>query len=157
MKILFRNIFFLFAIGVLISIAGCSSTNNPCPCNAPLLIEKGKYNFVMYDSTGINKIAEGDFNIESADTTKFKGNYVFKIVFQNDFPGQSSMNGDFTGQINYKDRKASVNTNPRIADSNVFFSLYLDQTSMFGDWSYSTFRGPRAAGKVSISKPVTKQ
>ncbi|CAN5569235.1 hypothetical protein BH10BAC5_BH10BAC5_13180 [soil metagenome] len=156
MTILLRNIFLLFTAVLFCSIIGCSSTQNPCPCNAPLLIEKGKYNFVMYDSTGVNKIAEGDFYVESADTTKFKGTYNFKIVFQEDFPGQSSMNGDYTGQINYKERKASVNTNPRIADSNVFFSLYLDQAAMFGDWSYSTFRGPRAAGKVTISKPVTK-
>jgi len=147
----------LFAVFIsCVMLSGCSSTPNPCPCNAPLKIAKDKYNFVMYDSTGVNKIAEGDFNIESADTTHFSGTYKFRIIFKDDFPGQSSMNGDFTGQINYKDRKASVNTNPRIADSNVFFSLYMDTDSMFGDWSYSTFRGPRASGKVTISKPFIK-
>ncbi len=155
----------LFFLAVVISgsmISGCASTSsstttkNTCSCNAPLLIEKGNYTFVMYDSTGLNKVAEGDFIIESADTSNFKGNYNFKIVFQEDFPGRSSMNGDFSGNINYFERKAFVNTNPRIADSNVFFSLYLDQTSMFGDWSYSTFRGPRATGKVTIVKPVKK-
>lgn len=149
--------FFLLAAFILcINFLGCSSTPNPCPCNAPLKIEKDKYTFVMYDSTGLNKIAEGDFNIEKADTVEFSGNYKFKIVFQDNFPGQSSMNGDFSGHINYKDRKASVNTNPRIADSNVFFSLYLDTEAMFGDWSYSTLRGLRYKGKITISKPLIK-
>ncbi len=111
----------------------------------------GKYSFIMSDSLG-NKLAEGTLNIKTYADKKISGTYVFTEIYNDRFPGFSSMNGELDGNVNDIEKRIFINTNPRIADSNIFWNLMIKRTSLTGDWTYSTLRGTTGKGKVKVTK-----
>lgn len=55
--------------------------------------------------------------------------------------------GEFTGYYNDSLKVININTNPRIADANIFLNGKVNSTGLKGTWNYSTFRGAgREAG-----------
>lgn len=136
---------FLFICGFFIS-NGCSSGND----ETAFVFGKGKYNFVMSDSTG-KEFIRGILNVEKYDKGQISGKYEFKKISNKDFDGFSSMNGEFSGDVNDKEKTVFINTNPRIADSNVFWNLKLRKNNLSGSWQYSVFRGKMNGGKVKIT------
>lgn len=135
----------LFIYGVIV-VSGCSSGNE----NSSFSFGKGKYNFVMSDSTG-KEYARGIINVEKYSKGEISGTYEFKEISQKDFDGLSSMEGEFSGDVNDKEKTVFVNTNPKIADSNVFWNLKIKKNSLSGSWQYSVFRGKMNGGKVKIT------
>lgn len=111
----------------------------------------GRYSFTMSDSLG-NKLVDGTLNVKTYADKKISGTYVFNEIYSDKFSGFSSMNGEFDGDVNDIEKRFFINTNPKIADSNVFWNLLLKRTSLSGDWTYSTLRGTTGKGKVKVTK-----
>ncbi len=105
----------------------------------------------MSDSTG-KKLLEWILDVKTYSNDKISGAYEFKKIYDNKFPGFTSMDGQFDGNVNNIEKKVFINTNPKIADSNVFWNLIIKRTSLSGEWNYSTFRGITSKGKVKITK-----
>ena len=99
-----------------------------------------------------NKIADGVFNIKNWEGDKVSGTYDFTKMYVKDFPGSSTMMGEFTGNIMDNKKHAVINTNPKLADSNVFINLSALNYSFNGEWKYSTLMGTRGVGGVKAFK-----
>ena len=138
-------ILFLAICGLI--IAGCSSGN----ISTPFKFGKGKYKFTMTDSSG-TELLRGTLNVISYENDKFSGTYEFTKISDKSFEGFSSMNGEFSGDLNQKDKRVFINTNPRIADSNVFWNMKIKNNKLSGGWNYSVFRGRSQGGLISITK-----
>lgn len=141
-------IMFLFLAAFISGCASSSSSDNQ--------IELADYTFTMY-GTGGAKIASGimtvkNITVKDVNNPSISGTYKVTNWYGEDFPGKSSMNGDFAGNADYTNGKLFINTNPKIADANVFFNATIYSSFYDGEWSYSTFRGPTARGRVTIKK-----
>lgn len=132
---------------LILPVVGCTSSNY----EGNFKFGIGKYKFTMKDSLG-NKIAEGTLNVDTLNGNDISGKYEFTKIYQNDFPGMSTMNGEFGGNILKKEKRVFINTNPKIADSNVFWNLDVKEKYLSGQWTYSTFRGKQTKGKIKIAK-----
>ncbi len=126
---------------------GCTSSQE----QTSFSFETGKYKFTMTDSVG-KKVLEGTMNMKAKVNNDISGTYEITNVYQKDFPGLSSMNGEFAGNIIPAEKKVFINTNPKIADSNVFWNMTIKKSSVSGDWNYSVFRGSSWKGKIKITK-----
>jgi hypothetical protein len=49
--------------------------------------------------------------------------------------------GDLKCFYNEKEKFVNINTNPKIADANVFINANVTSGKLTGSWNYSTFRG----------------
>ncbi|MEO6695223.1 MAG: hypothetical protein ABIY50_10580 [Ignavibacteria bacterium] len=134
-------------LAVSIWLLGCTSSEN----EPGFTFGTGKYKFNMSDSSG-TKLAEGTLNVSTYDKNKISGTYTFTKVYNDKFPGYSSMDGAFGGDVNSPDKIVFMNTNPRIADSNVFWKMRIRKDGLSGGWYYSVFRGQLAGGLVKITK-----
>ncbi|MCC6866121.1 MAG: hypothetical protein IT280_08175 [Ignavibacteria bacterium] len=157
MKIITFKVFpvFLSALFVLFNACTSSESDNSIP------IKKGRYNFTLNDSAGNNLIA-GEMMFSKITKQKDVGedNYVIegsytvtKVNTDTTYKGFSTMNGgELKGYYNAKSKMININTNPRIADANVFLNGKVTGTSITGGWNYSTFRGVgNEAGKFDAN------
>ena len=142
-----KSIFVITPILFFVIITGCSSSNG----DSNFTFGKGKYKFTMRDSTG-SKILSGTMNVKTLENNNISGTYDITNVYNKDFPGLSSMEGEFSGNIIPSEKKVFINTNPKVADSNVFWNMEIKSKSVSGEWNFSVFRGSRWKGKVSITK-----
>ncbi len=142
-----KNILLPAVYFILIIITGCSSGYE----NAPFSFGVGQYQFSMLDSAG-NKLADGTLNVKNYSNNQFSGSYKFKNIYKANFSGLSAMSGEFSGEINKTDKKVFINTNPKIADSNVFWNLIVKNNSLSGDWTFSQFNGISNRGRIKITK-----
>jgi hypothetical protein len=140
---------FIFLFSILILISGCSSSSDYK--TKKFNLGTGKYNFEMSDSLG-KPIAGGTLNLITKENENISGNYNFTKIYQKDFPGLSTMEGDFAGNISDSGRTVFINTNPRIADSNVFWNMKIKNNALTGEWVFSQFRGAVNKGKIKITK-----
>lgn len=142
MKTIFANFFLIF----IIVAAGCGSSYE----ETNFTFGVGKYKFTMSDSTG-KKLAEGTLNVKTYDSkNEISGTYDFTKIYQKDFPGLSVMDGEFGGNVNKTQKRVFINTNPKIADNNVFWNLDIKKSSLSGEWVHSVFRGTSNKGKIKI-------
>ncbi len=141
-----KNILLILVVSGLI-IAGCSSGT----VTSPFKFGKGTYKFTMSDSTGA-ELLRGSLIVLTYADGKISGTYEFTKISDRDFPGFSSMQGEFSGDVSNTEKTVFINTNPRIADSNVFWNLKIKNNSLSGNWNYSVFRGKTSGGKVKITK-----
>ena len=106
----------------------------------------------MTDSVG-KKILDGNLMVKDYLDDKISGTYEFTNVYQKDFIALGVMDGTFDGNVLPNDsNKVFINTNPRIADANVFWNMKIKSSSVSGEWRYSVFRGSVNSGKVKITK-----
>ncbi len=114
-------------------------------------LSKGQYDFVMYDSTG-KKVSEGILDVKSYSESKISGSYNFTKVIE-EFAGYQSMSKDeFTGNVNKTEKMVLINTNPTIADNNVFFNLKIESNSLEGEWYYTASRKVSASSLIKLIK-----
>lgn len=105
----------------------------------------------MTDSIG-NKILDGNLVVKDYLNNKISGTYDLKNVYQKDFIALGVMDGTFDGNIIPDSNFVFINTNPRIADANVFWNMKILSNSVSGEWRYSVFRGSVNKGKIKITK-----
>ncbi len=142
-----KVIFILTFLAVSIILHGCSSSSNESNFSFGL----GKYKFMMSDSSGA-KLLEGTLNVRTYAKNKISGTYSFTNVYNKLFPGFSSMDGEFDGDVILTDKIVFINTNPKIADSNVFWRMRIRKEGLSGGWNYSVFRGNTSGGLVKVTK-----
>ena len=142
-----KTFFIITQIAISIFLYSCSSSNDNSSFNFGI----GKYKFTMWDSTG-KKLLEGTLEVKTFSNEQISGTYEFKKIYYDKFPGFNSMNGQFDGNIDNTGKKIFINTNPKIADSNIFWNLTIKRTLLSGQWNYSTLRGTVGKGKVKITE-----
>jgi hypothetical protein len=105
----------------------------------------------MSDSLN-NKLIDGTLNINDCKDEKISGIYGFTSVYNDSFPGFSSMKGKFKGTVNKKENKVYINTNPSLSDYNILLSLSVKNDTLSGTWSLSTLRGIKNSGYFIATK-----
>ena len=141
---MFKASTLLFFILALI-ISGCTgSSNDP---NS----QKDVYSFSMYDSLDA-VIAKGTMTVDKRESESISGTYSFTSVI-NEFTGYGAMKkGKFTGKINKAEKMILIDTNPGVADNNVYFNVRIWQDRMEGDWYYTALRQHMTYNKVVLTK-----
>lgn len=149
----------LFLIVGLISfvLTSCSGSNT----TEKLSLQKGTYNYMMMDSSR-KSLVEGQFTVKDIKLDEqikqhiVTGTYtVTKMTDDTSYYGFSTLKpGEFKGYYDNTRKTINVNTNPKIADANVFINADVKSGGLIeGGWYYSTFRGTRQeAGLFSASK-----
>jgi len=143
-----KFILLIFAV-LFMNIFGCGSGGYDDLID--LSFDEGEYTFVMLD-TSDNKLFEGIFNIENRIGNDISGTYGMTKEYVKNFPGASTMRGKFEGKISPDGKRVFVNTNPKIADANIFIRLTAGKVSYVGRWEYSTMMGVKAWGNFKAYK-----
>lgn len=146
MKKTFLRFSYLFLALILVSCSSSQQTSSR--------ISTGDYTFTMYDAN--NKIImSGVMTVSNIVNTDISGTYTITNMAQPDFAARDAMQGKFAGNIENNTSAVFINTNPMIADANVFFNLRYDYTEakFVGEWRYSVFRKDNPdilKGKVTL-------
>ena len=141
------NVFLSVMVMLMFSASGCSSSED----SGNFKFEKGKYRFKMSDSTG-KALVSGIIEVKTYVNEDITGTKKKKKNYVDDFPGYTTRSTEFSGNINRVEKTVFINTNPKVADSNVFWNMNLYSDSVSGEWRYSIFRGNTTFGKVKITK-----
>ena len=80
------------------------------------------------------------------------GTYSLDSLFQPNYPGLSSMLGEFTGAENTDDNTVVLNTNPKNTNNNVMLELKLEANKIIGKWYYSSSNAKGIEGILSGMK-----
>lgn len=140
------TIIFFFLIACLLQ-SSCSSSSE----NSSFIFGKGKYRFTMSDSSGTT-LLDGVLTVKSYEKDQITGTYTFTKIHDDGFAGFTSMSGEFSGSVNSAEKIVFINTNPKVADSNVFWKMKIKKSGLFGNWNYSIFRGASFGGLVKVTK-----
>jgi len=150
MKLILLQITIVSLLPVFLSCSGSDSSKTGTS------LKKGEYAFIISDSLG-KTLADGIMKFDKITSDKsvsqfthiVSGSYtVRRYVDDNDtnFIGISTLNGGaLTAQYNEKNLTIFINTNPMIADANVFINATLNKAdnSLSGVWNFSAFRNVR--------------
>lgn len=129
---------------LLILMSACSSSSND-PFS-----QKDVYLFTMYDS--LNAVtAKGTMTVDKREGDKLSGTYSFTSVIS-EFTGYGSMKGKFTGKINKAEKMILIDTNPGVADNNVYFNVKIWQDRLEGDWYFTGLRQHMSYNKIVLIK-----
>ena len=110
----------------------------------------GDYEFTMYDSTN-SKIADGVLTIESHVGEKVMGTYKFTNLVT-EFSGYGTMRGKFDGKVNESEKMILINTNPGVADNNIYFNVKIEKNKLEGEWYYTGFRQNMVYNNVVLKR-----
>jgi len=146
-----KKIYLLFLLPLVIyygCTGGCTTTCTSESCSDLI---SGKYNYTMTDSSDV-KLVEGILFVKDHDNEKISGTYTKDKVYNDNFPGFSSMMGAFSGNVDVKEKKAFINANPKIADYNVFMNFEIKKDSLIGKWTFSTMNGKISTGRFYAVK-----
>jgi hypothetical protein len=151
MKKTFLRFTYLLSALILFS---CSPSND---VQKRGVLAKGDYYFTMYDSTGA-VIMKGTMTIDNLTKTDISGTYKINDLIQKNFEAIGVMEGKFNGSIDALTKAIFINTNPMIADANVFFNVMYNygQNKYIGEWRFSVFRrdAEPLKGKVELIRVV---
>lgn len=140
--IMFKVKSLLFVI-VMALLCGCAGNNAS--------IQKDSYTFTMYDSLN-SVVAKGVMEVDERRNEKLSGTYSFTSVIT-EFTGYGAMKkGKFTGKINKEEKMILIDTNPGVADNNVYFNVRIWQDRMEGDWYFTGLRQHMTYNKVVLIK-----
>jgi len=148
-KYTMKYLTYLLYIILVAGFFSCSSSNYDEM--EDLTFQEGEYFFVMTDSVN-NKLFEGVFNIQNLVDKSISGTYKVTKEYVEDFPGSSTMRGEFDGKLSPDGKSVFVNTNPKISDANVLIRITAGKVSYIGRWEYSTMMGIRAWGYFNAYK-----
>jgi len=143
------KIIVILSIVFVIAFNSCSGSETETSAS----LKKGTYSFVLSDSSG-NSLVEGKMVLDTIKIQKDNRDYtvsgsytISKMTTDTSYHGFASMNGGpFSGYFYESTKLVNINTNPKIADANVFINAYLKGTAIEGGWYYSTFRGMNKEG-----------
>lgn len=152
----------ILSIIAAIFISSCSGSES----EKKISLKTGKYGYVISDSTG-KSLIEGEMQINTITKQKDVGtenDYIvggsYTITKNNadtTYMGFSTMNGgEMTGYYNEERKFININTNPKIADANVFLNAFLKKGNLEGGWHYSTFRGTHNEGGLFKAERIKK-
>lgn len=148
MKKIFLRFSYLLCALIIVSCSSSQQTSSR--------ISLGDYTYTMYDNTG-KIIMSGVMTVSNIVNLDISGTYTITNLAQPDFAARDAMEGKFAGNIENNTSAVFINTNPMIADANVFFNLRYDYTEakFVGEWRYSVFRRDNPdilKGRVTLTK-----
>lgn len=111
-------------------------------------LKSGKYTYTFTDSAGTT-LVEGEMMLDKITKQKetsdylVSGSYTIKtMTADTSYHGFSTMSGgELSGYYSDEKKFLNINTNPKIADANVFINVNVKSSLLDGSWYYSTFRG----------------
>lgn len=138
-----------FTLTILITaviLNGCSGSSS----DKSYSLKTGKYVYTLTDSSG-KTLVEGEmlFNKMTKQVDVGERNYLVEGSYTITKPNTDTSytcfstmtGGELTGYYNDSLKFININTNPKIADANVFLNGNVNGTALKGTWNYSTFRG----------------
>jgi major membrane immunogen (membrane-anchored lipoprotein) len=140
-------------LAVFVSCSGSDSSDKPA-------LKKGTYSYLIMDSSK-KSLVEGQMMVNAINFDAQMKQYIVtgtytisKMIDDTSYYSLSSLNaGEFKGYYDDTKKFININTNPRIADANVFINANVKGTGLEGGWYYSTFRGTRnEAGLFTATK-----
>jgi len=141
-----KKIYLLLLLSFVVYYYGCSGgCTTSCTSETCSDLISGKYKYTMTDTSDA-KLIEGILNIKDHDNERISGTYTKDKVYNDNFPGYSSLKGAFSGNVDIKEKKAFINANPKIADNNVFINFEIKKDSLIGRWTFSTMKGEITRG-----------
>ncbi|HAX48264.1 MAG TPA: hypothetical protein PK605_06500 [Ignavibacteria bacterium] len=152
----------LLSIMFVLMFNACSGSDS----EKSISLKTGKYGYVLSDSSG-NSLVEGEMSVVTitkqqgtGDVNDYEvtGSYtITKNTADSTYQGFSTMNGgEMKGYYNDARKFININTNPRIADANVFINAIVKSKSIEGGWHYSTFRGTHNEGGLFKATKIKK-
>lgn len=151
------KIIVLLSLVFVLIFNSCSGSNS----EKSLTLKKGSYTFTLSDSSGTS-LVEGQMLLDTiiaqqnTDDYLVKGSYkISKMTTDTSYHGFSTMSGgSLTGYYNDTKKFININTNPRIADANVFINANVKRGDLTGWWYFSTFRGMDKEGGFFKSSKI---
>ena len=119
--------------------------------NTSVALLSGNYKYALTDSLNA-KLVEGVITFKDFTDNKISGTYTKEKIMTGNFPGYSTMQGNFGGTFDAKENKGFINTNPKIADRNIFINFEIKNDSLTGEWSLSTMMGIQNHGNFYAVK-----
>lgn len=146
-----------FSIALVVFLYSCSGSDT----SKTVSLKKGSYVYIISDSSG-KSLVEGMLMINSVKKQMQRADYsvtgsytISEMTGDSSYTGFSSMrDGDFKGYYNDSLKFININTNPKIADANVFINAYVKGNDMQGGWSFSTLRGTHKEGGIFAASKV---
>lgn len=145
-------------IAVLLVSCGGSSTKTVNP-----KLKKGKYSYILTDSLNA-PLVEGVMTVDAVTKTDIGGKNMYNvtgtytitnITTDTSYTAFSTMRpGDYKGFYNDSLRTVNINTNPQIADANVFITSDVRTDGLSGWWNFSTFRGTQNQAGFFKASPM---
>ncbi len=126
-------------------------------------LKTGKYNYTLTDSAGAT-LVEGEMMFDKITKQKenadylVSGSYTIKtMTTDTSYHGFSTMTGgELSGYYSDEKKFLNINTNPKIADANVFINVNVKSSALDGSWYYSTFRGMDKEGGLFKAARIKK-
>ncbi|MBZ0202098.1 MAG: hypothetical protein K8I03_03690 [Ignavibacteria bacterium] len=146
----------LISIAAVLILSSCSGSDS----DSSLALKKGRYQYILTDSSGTS-LVEGLMTFDSiTKQTTGSGDYlvsgsytISKLTKDTIYQGFTTMEGgELKGYYNDKQNFININTNPRIADANVFLNANIVSGELKGGWYYSTFRSGHTEGGLFNAK-----
>jgi hypothetical protein len=142
-----NKLILLLVYVVAVVFVSCSGSES----ETSLKLKKGTYDYTMTDSSG-NKIVTGMLKIDSLvkstvpdlkSTYNLFGSYTVNyLTTDTSFTSLTTLNsGIVTGYYDDAKKTVGINTNPRIADANIFWQADVSSKDLKGYWYFSSFRG----------------
>lgn len=150
----------VLSLVAVIFISSCSGSDS----EKKISLKTGKYSYVISDSTG-KSLVEGEMQINTITLQTATGNEndyivggsytISKNTADTTYMGFSTMTGgELVGYYNDDRKFININTNPKIADANVFINAFLKKGKLEGGWHYSTFRGTHNEGGLFKAEKI---
>jgi hypothetical protein len=133
-------------LGLIAVLFFCSCSGSDTP--ESISLKKGRYSYVMSDSSG-KTLVEGMMMLDTISRMQSSRNYtisgsytVSSVDTSMHFKSLAALNpGPLTAFYDDSMKTLNINTNPMIADANVFVNALVSSGKLNGTWYYSTFRG----------------
>lgn len=134
----------ILSIVLVIVFNSCSGSDT----EKTTTLKSGKYNYTLTDSAG-TILVDGEMMLDKITKQKessdylVSGSYTIKTMTSDtSYHGFSTMSGgELSGYYSDEKKFLNINTNPKIADANVFINVNVKSSLLDGSWYYSTFRG----------------
>jgi hypothetical protein len=146
-----KKIHILFLLPLLYYYACTGGCSTSCTSESCKDLICGKYYYTLSDSLD-SKLVEGVINVSDCDGDKISGTYSKDKIYNDSFPGFKSMMGFFSGNVDVKEKKGFINTNPKLADNNIFLNFEIKKDSLAGKWTFSNMRGTVGRGSFYAVK-----
>lgn len=149
----------ILSIVLVIVFNSCSGSDT----EKTTTLKTGKYNYTLTDSAG-TILVDGEMMLDKITKQKdvpdymVTGSYTIKtMTTDTSYHGFSTMSGgELTGYYSDEKKFLNINTNPRIADANVFINVSVKSSLLEGSWYYSTFRGMDKEGGLFKAARIKK-
>lgn len=150
------TLLFLLLFFTSLILVGCQDSGEQVAGNANIEFNYPTtgYTYKAYNAKG-DIVVEGTFRLTINGTGEISGSWAFAKRGQSNNIGPQIGTGALNGK---KDGSAiTINLNPGWADNNVFLNGKIENGTITGKWSWSTFIGPTSEGPFDAKEVYVEQ